>query len=168
MASNGNEHQPPSRAPVRLVGVVVLLGAVLAWWGTRDHRHLFGAPPRTPTLAAAAAVSQSLQGDTATLARGPRIEQQRCAGCHDLSARSTGPSYQQIAAFYLHRSSRSASRSDVVSALAAAASHPQPAWGNFAPGPDQSALALEERLAVASWILDRFGPNPRASEGAGR
>src|SRR2546426_525093 len=45
MVSSGNEHQPPSRAPIRLLGSVLLLGALLAWWGTRDDRHLFGAQP---------------------------------------------------------------------------------------------------------------------------
>jgi cytochrome c551/c552 len=168
MVSSGNEHQPPSRAPIRLLGSVLLLGAVLAWWGTRDDRHLFGEPPRKPTLAAAAPVPQNMQDDTAMLARGPQVEQRQCAGCHDLVARSSGPSYQEIATFYLHRLRRSASRPDLMSALAAAAAHPQPGWANFAPGPDQSTLALEDRLAVASWILDRFGPKKRASEGAGR
>src|SRR5882724_4658623 len=44
----GSEHQSPSRAPIRLVGSVLLLGTLLAWWGTRDHRRLFGDLPRKP------------------------------------------------------------------------------------------------------------------------
>jgi len=166
--SIGNERQPPSRAPVRLVGSVLLLRTLLAWWGTRDYRHSFGEPPRKPIVAAAAPVLQNIQSDTAMLARGSQIAQWECAGCHDMVTRSSGPSYQDIATFYLRQSGAPERRSDLLSGLAAAAAHPRPGWANFAPGPDQSTLALEDRLAVASWILDRFGPKRRASEGAGK
>src|SRR5882724_3641383 len=97
----GSEHQSPSRAPIRLVGSVLLLGTLLAWWGTRDYRHSFGEPPRKPIVAAAAPVLQNIQSDTAMLARGSQIAQWECAGCHDMVARSSGPSYQDIATFYL-------------------------------------------------------------------
>ena len=48
----GSEHQSPSRVPIRLVGSVLLLGALLAWWGTRDHRRLFGESRRKPAVVA--------------------------------------------------------------------------------------------------------------------
>jgi cytochrome c551/c552 len=164
--SMGNSHD--SRPPVRLVGAVVLLGTLLAWWGTRDHRHLFGEPPRKPVAASAAGVPQNIQVDSAMLARGAEINERECAGCHDMTARSSGPSYGQIVAFYLRQSRRPANEHDLLSEVAAAVAHPQPGWANFAPGPPQSNIALEDRVAVASWILNEFGQKTGASEGAGK
>src|SRR6266481_1948761 len=57
----GSEHQSPSRVPIRLVGSVLLLGTLLAWWGTRDHRHLFGDLPRKPIVAAALSIPPNTQ-----------------------------------------------------------------------------------------------------------
>ena len=161
--SIGNDHQPASRPPVRLVGSVLLLGTLLSWWGTRDYRHLFGEPPRRPFLAAAPEFPQNMQGGRAMLDRGSEIAQHNCAGCHDLAIRSTGPSYQQIVAFY-----RRQPDVDLVSRLAAAAAHPRPGWTNFAPGPPEPGLTPEARAAVANWILHEVGQNVEASEGTGR
>lgn len=161
--SIGNDHPPGSRPPVRLVGSVLLLGTLLSWWGTRDYRHLFGEPPRMPFLAAAPDATQNTLGGSERLARGSEIAQHNCAGCHELAARSTGPSYQQIVAFY-----RRHSDADLVSRLAAAAAHPRPGWTNFAPGPPERGLTPEARAAVASWILNELSQKGEASEGAGR
>lgn len=163
--STANEHQPPSRTPLRLVGSVLLLGTLLAWWGTRDYRHLFGEPPRRPIVAGAPYVVLNVQSDNATLARGFQIEQRQCAGCHDVTARLSGPSYRQIVTFYLHQSRRSADKPELLSALTAAIAHPQPGWANFAPGPPQSSIPLEDRAAVAGWILNESGQKTDASEG---
>jgi hypothetical protein len=46
--------------------------------------------------------------------------------------------------------------------------HPQPGWGNFAPGPLESDLSLGDRIAVADWILSNFQQGKVASEGAGK
>jgi len=166
--SVGNEHQPVSRTPTLLVVSVLVLGTVLAWWGTRDSRHLFGEPPRRPFLAAAPDVPQNVQTDSATLARGFQAEQRECAGCHDMNVRSSGPSYRQIVMFYLHQSGPSENNRDLLSELAAAAAHPKPGWANFAPGPPQSNLASEDRVAVASWILNELDQKRSASKGAGK
>src|SRR5216684_8998993 len=98
----GREHQ--SRPPVRLLASVLLLGTLLAWWGTRDHRRLFGDLPRKPVAAAALSVPTNLQIESSTVARGYQIDQRQCAGCHEMFTRSTGPSYQEIVTFYLHQS----------------------------------------------------------------
>ena len=161
--SIGNDRLPASRPPVRLVASVLLLGTLLSWWGTRDYRHLFGEPLRRPFLAAAPGVAQNMQDGSATLDRGSGIAQHNCAGCHELAARSTGPSYQQIVAFY-----RRQSEIDLVSRLAAAVAHPRPGWTNFAPGPPERGLTLEARVAVASWILNELSQKGEAREGTGR
>lgn len=158
-----NGHLPRSRPPVRLVGSVLLLGTLLSWWGTRDYRHLFGEPLRGPLLAAAPDIVQKMQGGSATLTRGSEIAQRNCAGCHELAARSTGPSYQQIVAFY-----RRQSVADLVSRLAAAAAHPRPGWTNFPSGPPEPGLPLEDRAAVAIWVLDELSQKGDTSEGTGR
>jgi mono/diheme cytochrome c family protein len=80
----GSEHQSPSRAPIRLVGSVLLLGTLLAWWGTRDHRRLFGDLPRKPVAAAVLSIPPNIQIDSAAVARGFEIEQRQCAGCHEM------------------------------------------------------------------------------------
>jgi cytochrome c551/c552 len=149
-----NENQSVSRTPAHLVVLVLLLGAPLAWWGTRDHRHLFGEPLRGPVPVSALDVPQSLQTNSPMIARGFQIEQRECAGCHDATARSTGPSYQEILSFYRRQSGLDNSKPDLLSALTAAVLHPQPGWTNFAPGPPVSSMALEDRVAVASWILN--------------
>jgi cytochrome c551/c552 len=162
----GSSHD--SRPPVRLVVAVVLLGTLLAWWGTRDHRHLFGEPSRKPIPADAAVVPQNMQVDSAMLARGAEINERECAGCHKMAARSTGPSYRAIVTFYRGQSAQSDGDHDLLSKLAAAVDHPQPGWANFAPGPVEPGLALEDRLAVASWILKDSGQTKDASKGIGK
>lgn len=161
--SIGNEHQRESRPPVRLVGSVLLLGTLLALWGTRDYRHLFGELPRRPFLAAAPDAAQDVQGGSAEVTRGSEIAQRNCAGCHELAVRSTGPSYHEIVAFY-----RRQSEIDMASRLAAAVAHPRPGWTNFAPGPPEAGLTPEARAAVASWILNELNQKGEASNGTGR
>ena len=164
----GSEHPLPSRPPVRLVGSVLLVGTLLAWWGTRDHRRLFGDLPRKPVAAAAPSAPAEIQIDSAEIARGHEIDQLRCAGCHEMSTRSAGPSYQEVVAFYLNGSSDRNDKSDLLTQLSAAAAHPQPGWSNFAPGPAQPGLSPEDRIAVASWLLSSFGREKYASKGAGK
>jgi len=164
----GSEHQSPSRAPIRLVGSVLLLGTLLAWWGTRDHRRLFGDLPRKPVAAAVLSVPPNIQIEGAAVARGFEIEQRQCAGCHKMSTRSTGPSYQEVVTFYLHHSAAPDEKSDLLNQLSSAVGHPQPGWGNFAPGPAESGLSLEDRVAVASWILSNFEPEKSARKGVAK
>ncbi len=161
----GSEHQSPSRVPIRLVGFVLLLGALLAWWGTRDHRRLFGDLPRKPVAAAALSVPPKIQIESAMVATGYQIEHRQCAGCHEMATRSTGPSYQEIVTFYRHRSADPNEKSDLLARLSSAVAHPQPGWSNFAPGPSQLSLSLEDRVAVASWLLSSFGQEKYATKG---
>lgn len=162
------EHQSPSRAPIRLVGFVLLLGALLAWWGTRDHRRLFGDLPRKPVAAAVLSTPPNIQIEGAAVARGFEIEQRQCAGCHEMSTRSIGPSYQEVVQFYLDHSEGRDEKSDLLNRMSSAVGHPQPGWGNFAPGPAESGLSLEDRVAVASWILSNFEPEKSARKGVGK
>src|SRR5229473_4761597 len=110
----GSGHQSPSRPPLRLVGAVLLLGTLLAWWGTRDHRPLFGDLPRKPVAAAALSVPTTIQIESAMVARGYHVSQLQCAGCHEMSTRSTGPSYQEVVTFYLHHSADRNEKSDLL------------------------------------------------------
>jgi cytochrome c551/c552 len=162
----GNEHQSPPRAPIRLLGSVLLLGTLLAWWGTRDHRRLFGESLREPVAAAGVGLPQATQEESALLDRGSQISQRQCAGCHEMFARSSAPSYQEIVTFYRREIPSSAGNPDLQSRLASAVTHPRPGWGNFAPGPSESDLSLDDRTAVAGWILSNFQPEKNASEGA--
>jgi cytochrome c551/c552 len=161
--SIGKEHQ--SRPPIRLLGFVLLLGTLLAWWGTRDHRRLFGESPREPVAAAGMVLPQAPQEDSALLDRGSQISQRQCAGCHEMATRSSAPSYQEIVTFYRRGFSSSASNPDLRSRLASAVTHPRPGWGNFAPGPSESGLSPDDRIALASWILHSFGRDKNAGEG---
>jgi cytochrome c551/c552 len=161
-----SEHQSPSRPPIRLLSSVLLLGTLLAWWGTRDHRRLFGESPRQPVPAAAVALPQVTQEESALLDRGSQISQRQCAGCHEMATRSTGPSYQEVVTFYVRQSANPGEKSDLLSRLSLATAHPQPGWGNFAPGPQQLSLSLDDRVAVAGWILSNFHQEKNASEGA--
>jgi len=164
----GREHQSPSRPPVRLVGSVLLLGTLLAWWGTRDYRRLFGELPRKPVAAAALSVPPNIQIESALVARGYQINQLQCAGCHEMSIRSTGPSYQEVVIFYFNHSANRREKLGLLTRLSSAVPHPQPGWGNFAPGPAQLRLSLEDRVAVASWLLSSFQQQEHASKGAGK
>src|SRR6267378_7151942 len=96
--SNGREHQ--SRPPVLLVGSLLLLGTLFAWWGTRDYRRLFGESLREPVAAAGMVLPQVTQEESTLLSRGSQISQRQCAGCHERATRSSAPSYQEIATFY--------------------------------------------------------------------
>src|ERR1700694_2613158 len=160
-----NGRETPGRPPRRWLGCVALLGTLLAWWGTRDDRHLFGESPRKPVGATAFCLPPNIQ--IGMLARGSRIEQRHCAGCHDMFTRSTGPSYQEVVMFYQHHSSDRGGAPDLLSRLSSAIAHPQPGWGTFPPGPAQVDLPLEDRVAVASWMLSNFDQRT-ASEGTGR
>src|SRR6266478_6548546 len=142
------------RAPIRLLGFVLLLGTLLAWWGTRDDRHLFGESPRQPVGAPELCLPPNIE--IGMVARGSQIEQRHCAGCHEMFTRSTGPSYQEIVTFYLHQSAGRDEKSDLPTRLSSAVAHPQPGWGNFAPGPTQLDLSPDDRVAIASWLLSSF------------
>jgi hypothetical protein len=81
--------------------------------------------------------------------------------------RSTGPSYQEVVTFYMHQSAGRNEKSDLLTRLSSAVAHPQPGWGNFAPGPAQS-LSPEDRIAVASWLFSSFGQEKYSTKGAGK
>src|SRR5437870_12516869 len=87
--SIGSEHQPPSRSTIRQISSVLLLGTLLAWWGTRDHRRLFGESPREPVAAGGMVFPQAAPEENALLDRGCQISQRQCAGCDE---RATGSS----------------------------------------------------------------------------
>src|SRR3979411_3409436 len=71
MANNsGSEQQSPSRPPIRLLASVLLLGTLLAWWGTRDHRRRFGESLREPVAVAGMVLPQATQQERALLDRG--------------------------------------------------------------------------------------------------
>jgi len=153
----GSENQSTSRPPIGLVTSVLLLGTVLAWWGTRDHpRRLFGESLREPVAAASASLAQTTQGGSALLERGSQLSQRQCAGCHEMFTRSSAPSYQEIVTFYRREIPASSGNSDLQSRLAAAVIHPQPGWDNFPLGPSESDLSPDDRIAVAAWILSNF------------
>src|ERR1700682_3592041 len=162
----GREHQ--SRPPVRLLASVLLVGTLLAWWGTRDHRRLFGESLREPVAAGSMVLPQATQEESALLGRGSELSQRQCAGCHEMATRSSAPSYQEIVTFYRRGSPTSAGNPDLRSRLASAVTHPRPGWGNFAPGPSESELSFDDRIAVAVWILSNFQQEKNASAGAGK
>jgi cytochrome c551/c552 len=167
MANNvGGEHQ--SRPPIRLLASVLLLGTLLAWWGTRDHRRLFGEWQREPVAAGGVVLPQATQEESALLGRGSQISQRQCAGCHEVATRSSAPSYQEIVTFYRRGFPTSAGNPDLRSRLASAVTHPRPGWGNFAPGPPESGLSLEDRVALARWILNSSDQNKNAGQGVGK
>jgi len=168
MANNIGSEQPPSRPPIRLLGSVLLLGTLLAWWGTRDHRRRFGESPREPVAAGGMVLPQATQEESALLDRGSQISQRQCAGCHEMATRSSAPSYQQIVTFYRRGSPRSAGNPDLRSRLASAVTHPRPGWGNFEPGPAESGLSLDDRIALASWIVNSFDRDQNAGQGMGK
>ena len=164
----GGEHHLRSRSLTLLVGSVLLLGTLLAWWGTRGHRRLFGEPRREPVAAGGVVLPQVTQEGSALLDRGSQISTRQCAGCHEMATRSSGPSYKEIVIFYRSEFPTSAGDSDLRSRLAAAVTHPRPGWGNFAPGPSESELSLDDRIALASWILDSVDRDEKPGEGVGK
>jgi cytochrome c551/c552 len=164
----GSEPPSPSRPPIRLLVSVLLLGTLLAWWGTRGHRRLFGESRRKPVAAVGVVLPQVAQEESALLDRGSQISQRQCAGCHELASRSSGPSYQEIVTFYRREFPNSTGNADLRARLAAAVTHPRPGWGNFAPGPVESELSLDDRIGLASWILNSFDQNKQPGEGASK
>lgn len=166
--SVGSEHKSPSRPPIRLLASVLLLGTLLAWWGTRDHRRLFGESLREPVAAGVAVLPQVTQQESVLLDRGSQISQRQCAGCHEMATRSSAPSYREIVTFYRREFLASAGNPDLRSRLASAVTHPQPGWGNFAPGPLESGLSPDDRIALASWILNRFDRGKNAAKDVGQ
>jgi hypothetical protein len=116
--NNGSQHQ--SRPPIRLVISVLLLGTLLAWWGTRDRRDPFGESLRQPVAAASMVLPQVKQENSALLDRGPEISQRQCAGCHEGATRTSAPSYQEIVVFYRRAFPNAAGNPDLRSRLASA------------------------------------------------
>jgi cytochrome c551/c552 len=164
----GGEHHSRSRPLTLLLGSVLLLGTLLAWWGTRGHRRLFGEPRREPEAAGGTVLPQVTQEESALLDHGSQISQRQCAGCHKMATRSSGPSYKEIVAFYRREFRTSAGSPDLRSRLATAVTHPRPGWGNFAPGPPESELSLDDRIALASWILNSVDRDKKPGEGVGQ
>jgi cytochrome c551/c552 len=167
MANNvDSEHW--SRPMIGLLISVLLLGTLLAWWGTRDHRQLFGEPLRQPATTASVVIPEVTQEESALVDRGHEISQRQCAGCHEMTTSSSGPSYREIVTFYRRGFSGPASGPSLRSRLASAVTHPWPGWGNFAPGPAEPGLSLEDRTAVASWMLNSFDREKNADKGTGQ
>lgn len=167
MANNfENPNQP--RPPVLFVSCLLLLGTLFAWWGTRDYRRLFAESLREPFAAAGVALPQLAPQDAALLDRGSQISTRQCAGCHEMATRSSAPSYREIVTFYRRGLPATTSDPNLRSRLASAVTHPQPGWGNFAPGPAETGLSVEDRNAVASWILNSFGRDTNPGEGSGK
>jgi cytochrome c551/c552 len=164
----GGEHHSRSRQLTLLLGSVLLLGTLLAWWGTRGHRRLFGEPLREPVAAGDTVLPRVTPEESALLDRGFQISQRQCAGCHKLATRSSGPSYKEIVTFYRREFPTSAGNPDLRSRLAAAVTHPRPGWGNFAPGPSESELSLDDRIALASWVLNSVDRDKKPGEGVGK
>jgi cytochrome c551/c552 len=165
---NNTEREHQSRPPIRLLVSVLLLGTLLAWWGTRDHRRLFGESPREPVAAGGVPLPQVTPENSALMDRGFQISQLQCAGCHEMATRSSAPSYQEIVTFYHRKFRASAGNPNLSARLASAVSHPRPGWGNFAPGPSEPGLTLDDRIAVASWMLNSFDRDKNAGERAGK
>src|ERR1700738_5107516 len=164
----GGEHHSRSRALTLLLGSVLLLGTLRAWWGTPGHRRLFGEPRREPVAAGGTVLPQVTQGEGALLDRGSQISQRQCAGCHEMATRSSGPGYKEIVTFYRREVSTSADGPDLRARLATAVTHPRPGWGAFAPGPPESELSLDDRIALASWILISVDRDRKPGEGVGK
>jgi cytochrome c551/c552 len=162
----GSEQKSPLLPSISLLGGVLLLGTLLACWGTRDHRTLFGESLREPVAAAGLVLPQVTQEESALLNRGSQISQRQCAGCHEMFTRSSAPSYQEIVDLYRREFPASTGGPDFRSRLASAVTHPRPGWGNFAPGPLESELSFDDRIAVAGWILRNFQQEKNASKGA--
>ena len=168
MANNiSSTPQSPSHPPLLLVVSVLLLGTFLAWWGTRDKRRWFGESLREPVFTGGSVLPPSAQGEKNSQGRGSQISQLQCAGCHEMFTRSTGPSYEEIVKFYGRQSAGPNDKSNLLSRLSLAMVHPQPGWGNFAPGPELP-LSLDDRIAVASWILSNFQQEKNLSEPTGK
>lgn len=167
MANNfENPNQP--RPPIVLMSFLLLLGALFAWWGTRDYRRLFAEEVRKPVAAAGVVLPHSTPQAGALMDRGSQISQRRCAGCHEMTTHSSAPSYREIVTFYRRGLPTEASSPDLRSRLASAVTHPQPGWGNFAPGPAEPGLSVEDRIAVASWMMNSFDRDQTSGEGAGK
>jgi len=166
--ANNVESEHRSRPLIGLLTSVLLLGTLLAWWGTRDHRRLFGESAREPIATGGMVLPPVMQEDSALPDRGYQISQRQCAGCHEMTTRSSAPSYQQIVTFYRREFPTAAGDSDLRPRLASAVTHPQPGWGNFAPGPPESGLSPNDRIALASWMLNSFVQARNVGEGAGK
>lgn len=164
--ANSIDSEHRSRALTGLLASVLLLGTLLAWWGTRDHRRLFGETSRRPSTAASVVIPGVTQEESALADRGSEISQRQCAGCHEMTTRSSGPSYQEIVTFYRRESASAAGEPGLRSRLASAVTHPWPGWNNFAPGPAEPGLTPEDRTAIASWMLNRFDQEKNADKGA--
>ena len=85
-----------------------------------------------------------------------------------MTTRSSAPSYQEIVTFYRREFPTSAGNPDLRARLASAVTHPRPGWGNFVPGPLESELSLDDRMALASWILNSFDRHKSAGEGVSK
>ena len=164
--ANSVDSEHRSRPLIGLLTSVLLLGTLLAWWGTRDYRQLFGEPLRQPATAAIVVIPDVTQEESALVDRGYEISQRQCAGCHEMTTRSSGPSYREIVTFYRRGFFSAAGEPGLRSRLASAVTHPRPGWGNFAPGPAEPGLSLEDRTAVASWMLNSFDREKNAAKGA--
>jgi cytochrome c551/c552 len=167
MANNvDSEHR--SRPLMGLLISVLLLGTLLAWWGTRDHRQLFGESLRQPVTAVSVVVPEVTQEESALVDRGYEISRRQCAGCHEMTTRSSAPSFREIVTFYRRGFAGTAGDPGLRSRLASAVTHPWPGWGNFAPGPAEPGLSLEDRTALASWMLNSFDREKNVDNGAGQ
>jgi len=166
--ANNLENPNEPRPPIVLLSSLLLLGTLFAWWGTRDYRRLFAEELREPVAAAGIVLPEFNSEEGALLDRGSQISQRQCAGCHEMATRSSAPSYQEIVTFYRRGLPSATSNPDLRSRLASAVTHPRPGWGNFAHGPSESDLSVEDRLAVASWILKSFDRDKSPGEGVGQ
>jgi cytochrome c551/c552 len=123
---------------------------------------------RQPVTAVSVVVPEVTQEESALVDRGYEISRRQCAGCHEMTTRSSAPSFREIVTFYRRGFAGTAGDPGLRSRLASAVTHPWPGWGNFAPGPAEPGLSLEDRTALASWMLNSFDREKNVDKGAGQ
>lgn len=143
-----------SRTALAMLIGVLALGTLISWKVIGTH----GASDitrRGDALPSRVDSTDKVELTTALVGAGAIVVQQRCAGCHDATQRSVGPSWNAVLARYKSVIGTKPLNHEALAVMVAAISHPQPGWDGYSAGPTDITLTPEERSGTAAWILSR-------------
>jgi len=83
-----------------LIAALLVVGAILSWWGTRAKRVFHSGPRAEAILSGRVPAAKPSFSLDQTLTQGRQLNTTYCAGCHAEQERLIGPSYHLITASY--------------------------------------------------------------------
>ena len=151
-ATGNDAHHGVTRLAVTMLLLAMAAASVVAWAALRTPATSLLAR-RGETVPPASIGSTASAITPALIERGAALAGMQCAGCHDADHRLVGPSWTAIGRRYASMAKLDPICGDGRGLIGDGASHPEPGWDGYPPGPTNIELSPDDRTAIAAWVL---------------